>query len=303
MSVLGDYYRAQIEEAGARTGLIGVQTGSAVTSQNQIAADGAARRALEGAQAGAAQAGAVKTGLEAGQVGADASARRGLEGAQTSLFGNQAGVVAPNAQSEIASRNAGTQGQILSNLASPLKTASGLATDALQRQGYAYQNLPSASLGPATDTIGSLGGTGSTAGISGGGDPTKIQGDETGGMILNAKDAALGKAKKPGPTDTVPVMLTPGEAVLNKGAADHYGPALIEHMNKMGLMRMGAQTEAAKHLGLPDPHAPPSKSPVSKSPAPKAAPPQAKSAGKATSPAGSLRNGKTGTRKVGSKAA
>ena len=75
----------------------------------------------------------------------------------------------------------------------------------------------------------------------------KSVGFEKGGMV--GRDKA-----KPGKTDTVPTMLAPGEAVINKGAVDHYGSDVIDHMNKMGLMRTKAHKEVSKivdkHLGM-----------------------------------------------------
>lgn len=54
---------------------------------------------------------------------------------------------------------------------------------------------------------------------------------------------AGGTAKVPGKgtgkVDTVPAMLAPGEAVLNKGAAEHVGRGLIGMLNQIGKMRMG----------------------------------------------------------------
>jgi hypothetical protein len=58
------------------------------------------------------------------------------------------------------------------------------------------------------------------------------------------------KGSKAGPTDIVPAMLSPGEAVLNKGAAEHVGRGIIEHLNKIGLMRMAA-TNAGGTGGQP----------------------------------------------------
>lgn len=43
------------------------------------------------------------------------------------------------------------------------------------------------------------------------------------------------KTNPPGPTDTVPAWLSPGEAVLNKGAAELIGRDKIAHVNRMGM--------------------------------------------------------------------
>lgn len=53
----------------------------------------------------------------------------------------------------------------------------------------------------------------------------------------------LGTARVPGPSgmqaDVVPAMLTPGEAVLNQGAADHVGRDFIDFINQLGAQKMG----------------------------------------------------------------
>jgi hypothetical protein len=43
-----------------------------------------------------------------------------------------------------------------------------------------------------------------------------------------------------GSLDTVPAMLAPGEAVLNKGAAEHVGRGLIAQLNDLGAAKMAA---------------------------------------------------------------
>ena len=61
-----------------------------------------------------------------------------------------------------------------------------------------------------------------------------------------------GKAPAKGNTDTVPAMLTPGEAVLNVGAAEHVGRDNIEKANQIGLAKMkGKGMPAPKAKGKP----------------------------------------------------
>ena len=45
--------------------------------------------------------------------------------------------------------------------------------------------------------------------------------------------------KGSGKVDTVPATLAPGEAVLNKAAAEHLGRGFIKMLNHMGMMKMG----------------------------------------------------------------
>lgn len=71
------------------------------------------------------------------------------------------------------------------------------------------------------------------------------QGNLIGGNPLgqNAYHAAQGATKVPGKgdgkTDTQPAMLAPGEAVLNRGAAEHLGRDTISLLNAIGARRMG----------------------------------------------------------------
>ena len=58
------------------------------------------------------------------------------------------------------------------------------------------------------------------------------------GMPLK-KGIARVPGKGDGTKDTVPSMLAPGEAVLNKAAADKMGRGLIAALNKMGAQKMG----------------------------------------------------------------
>jgi hypothetical protein len=52
--------------------------------------------------------------------------------------------------------------------------------------------------------------------------------------------------KGSGKVDTVPAMLAPGEAVLNKGAAEHMGRDNIKALNAVGLAKMGMGMPSSK---------------------------------------------------------
>lgn len=54
-----------------------------------------------------------------------------------------------------------------------------------------------------------------------------------------AKGIARVPGKGDGKKDTVPAKLAPGEAVLNKSAADRMGRGLIAALNQMGAQKMG----------------------------------------------------------------
>jgi len=59
-----------------------------------------------------------------------------------------------------------------------------------------------------------------------------------GTRFLNAGTERV-PGKGDGTKDTVAAKLAPGEAVLNKAAADFMGRGLIKKINKMGMMKMG----------------------------------------------------------------
>lgn len=54
-----------------------------------------------------------------------------------------------------------------------------------------------------------------------------------------AKGTAKVPGKGSGKVDTIPAMLAPGEAVLNKPAAQHMGRGLIAALNQMGAAKLG----------------------------------------------------------------
>lgn len=54
-----------------------------------------------------------------------------------------------------------------------------------------------------------------------------------------AKGTAKVPGKGDGTEDTVPTMLAPGEAVLNKHAAESLGRGFIDALNKVGAQKMG----------------------------------------------------------------
>lgn len=59
------------------------------------------------------------------------------------------------------------------------------------------------------------------------------------GYTLLKKGTAKVPGKGDGTKDTVPAKLAPGEAVLNKAAAEHLGRGLIKMLNQYGMHKMG----------------------------------------------------------------
>lgn len=61
----------------------------------------------------------------------------------------------------------------------------------------------------------------------------------TSSSIGRAKGETKVPGKGSGTVDSVPRMLAPGEAVINKAAAEHMGRGLIAALNHMGAKKMG----------------------------------------------------------------
>lgn len=238
MSLLAAYYDAVNAEKYAARDNLWANARNTDAQTGEVAADHAAQRGLQNSQAGEAGQRGRLAGAQAGQVGLNDAAQRNLQGSQAGLYGMQTKVLPGVSASENALRAAQAGG---------IDTAAQVASQGLglSTLGGNVGDAPGSS---NDDPTGAPGDTSEK-------DPT--QGDSKGGKIKTEKQVLQGKANKPGPTDTVPAMLTPGEAVLNKGAAEHYGSDVIDHMNRMGLLRMGAQSEHAAIHGQPDPHAKP----------------------------------------------
>ena len=64
-------------------------------------------------------------------------------------------------------------------------------------------------------------------------------------------DKVPGKTPKTGNTDTTPAMLTPGEAVLNVGAAEHLGRDTIDVLNAIGNIKMMSNGAGASESAGP----------------------------------------------------
>lgn len=224
MSALGDYYNAQAAEARQK-GLLDQTQGGLITAQTQeLSGNDAATRGLQNAQAGLATASAGKTTAEAANVNANDAATRASQSASAGLTGAQTGLVGSQA-ANFGLDAAATRGLQGAQGAQDLSNAATTNQNLQDRQGLTQFDAKGSGKVPT---------------------------------LAEAKENAIqGKAPKPAASDTVPAMLTPGEAVLNKGAAEHYGSDVIDHMNKMGLMRMAAQSEVAKATGQSDPHAMP----------------------------------------------
>lgn len=176
-------------------------------------------------------------GEQADQVAPDSAARRlqqgadaGLESAQAGLESAQAGSITQKTPAEIAQDNARTQGIMTQNAFLAPQATQDILSKSLNNQLTASSIQGPDFSNPLIQAV--------VRKMIG----NNARGLEKGGIV--AKD---GKLPPAGKTDTVPALLAPGEAVLNKHAVDHYGSDVIEHMNRMGLLR-GAAHEELKAL-------------------------------------------------------
>jgi hypothetical protein len=244
---LNQKYDIQRQEANARSNLLGAQT--AAIPQTTAAEVGLqrAQAAETTARAGTidplAQASIAQTGANIGEAGA----RSGLYGAQASEIRNIDLASTP----ELALR-LGYREQIQGGL-------NGVGGQAI---GSYNGSTPAAGSAPGAPATGNPGGisrsggfgniisldTPSTGGGSGFSDAS-APGNGSGFQDVYAPrprpvgGLKTGTTKVPGKgsgkVDTVPAMLAPGEAVLNKGAAEHVGRQNIEAANQIGLAKMG----------------------------------------------------------------
>lgn len=161
------------------------------------------------------------TDQEANEFGQTAAAKRALLGAQTSLTTNQASQVVPMDQSLIGLHTAqsglyGAQAGVVGP-----EATSNLLTQGVNR------GILGSQLGVFPDAF-------APHFAAGTGDVPK-GGKAKGGKGKSAQPKADTR------TDTVPALLSPGEAVLNRGAAEHVGRGIIAHLNAIGLQRMAQQ--------------------------------------------------------------
>lgn len=269
-ALLAQKYSIQRTTANANANL-------ANTQASVIPGDAAARQALEKAQADA-------TGTAAGQIPLDSMARRAEEAAQTGLAGAETfgreiqnggtpggyagqdyddhmrqlmpgfhnGTANVPARQHFSDGAEMVSGGIPNNgppeggiQGPPIHLANGTPFVPGLNDGMKLQGAPGPGMiGPNAGTWGSAPA------------PTPNQ-DLRASMAgkMTTKNYNEGATKVPGQgdgtVDKVPAMLAPGEAVLNKGAAEHFGRDKIAALNSIGHAKM----QAAK--GQPQPGGPP----------------------------------------------
>lgn len=159
--------------------------------------------AAQRAQAGLQQAQASSLGLLSPAQVAEMRARSGLLGAQATGAGITNQFLPQSLQADLDYKNTMTQGAGLANFGTALGQMSAAGT----------------AMGDEVDFR------------------RRTQG--LGGRMGYKKGTAKVPGKGDGTKDTVPAKLAPGEAVLNKAAAEHMGRGLIGALNQMGAEKMG----------------------------------------------------------------
>lgn len=182
--------------------------------------------------------------VQAGQLPADSAARRALEGAQAYQTTQQGNTLQPLADASIRSQAANSQealsrsgyyGALGQQAQHSLTPATGFdLTRTANELGYANEASGPLSVQPRAG--------GGLEGSQGGAAPQPgagLFGPREAGITLSGGGYGLNKGTDQVPGvdqghDTVPAMLTPGEAVLNHGAAEHLGRGLISVLNAIG---------------------------------------------------------------------
>ena len=160
---------------------------------------------------------------QAGVLPSTAASEARLRAAQAALTGQQAGQVAPLAQSQIAQAQAGigqTQAQ------------TGLIGAQTRGQNIRNQSPSDAYFGNMYDQL------------RAGREPGYARG--TSDVQHYDQGATHVPGQGDGTVDKVPAVLAPGEAVLNKAAAEHVGRGTITALNAMGAAKMGMPAGKSK---------------------------------------------------------
>jgi hypothetical protein len=237
MSALVGYYQALAQEALSKAPLNSAQAGLISNEAAEVGQNAAAARGVQAATAAATRASAFKTTQEGGQVAPIAQSEIGLRGAQAGYSGALAKAAnAPfdpaNLSFEARVKDFNTLGhpyEVPAPAASALGTSSPINTSTYRSigdggpQGSATASVAVQPRPQWADDY--MQDRQQDAGYSSGTSHVPGQGDGT--------------------VDTVPAMLAPGEAVLNKGAAEHMGRGMIAAVNKIGLARMAASSSGA----------------------------------------------------------
>ena len=204
MSALGDYYRGMGAAAMNQAQAAHESAAASQTGANAQMVGQQGQAALHRAQAGMVQPlGESEIGLQ--------SAQGGYYGAQSNLTNENAKMVQPLARSEIDLRKAqggyyGAQSNMTNENAKMVQPLAGSEIDLRKGQGDYY-------------------------------------GAESGAVRQGSGEFATGtshvSAPGDGTVDTTKAKLANGEAVLNKGAAEHLGQPAIQALNAVGMLRMG----------------------------------------------------------------
>jgi len=222
MSALADYYAAQSGQIRDQ-GRLGQAQLSAQINQNRAQNDLASRaQDLQAAQ----------IGNQATAVNNEAKARQDA----LNLAGTNALIAAP-AQSAAAAATTRLANAQADDLTNPAKTDFlGAQARNLNSQTAATTNMFSLAPPITTPNAPAVGNSFMDSLMAlRNGTYGQIPGHAGGDAMVEGTHAS----------DVVPAMLAPGEAVLNKAAAEHLGRGVISHLNNMGMLKMAADRAAA----------------------------------------------------------
>ncbi len=233
MSILSSYYAAMSQDKSAAAGLADAQERQTQAQTNEVAANATtARNATDTQTRLAAPLAQSEIGLRNQQAGlAGSEAGVNVERTQGLKIANKQSLLGLN---PLDSFGMGYGVALDGGLLTPGTMQTSRATSAGSSGATAVSPLPSVTTPSAYPP------------------PTYRTSSVVGGFARGTSDVSV--PQKPGKTDTISAKLSPGESVLNRGATEHLGSGIIDHLNKLGMMRMAAQDEVAKHAAAIDGH-------------------------------------------------
>jgi hypothetical protein len=245
--------------------ILGINAQSeALRAQSEATLNSARAAAIPGESAAtiaATRAGAYKTGQEGNQVAPLARSEIGLRGAQAGYSGALAKQT--NALYDPGNLDFDTLAHHAKTILGYPEEAPGTSAPTLQMQDQQQDQQQDAispnTPAPAIHINGTTPVTQSAFDPFAANSPAFAPGsfnrrlgpDEPAGVSPYAKGTPKVPGKGSGKVDTVPAMLAPGEAVLNKAAAEHMGRGMIEQLNKFGLAKMGESPDAKSSSAKP----------------------------------------------------
>jgi hypothetical protein len=217
--VTGSAERAQAAQTGAGAQLLNAQGTSAFNLANaaEVAKNAAAQRALQGANTGLLGAQTLETQTSTKEIAPNAASHRAFEQASGANAQSQADTTIGN-RNDTVNANLGVNKSV---------TPQGVAGQTGQQRLAPNTSFPTGLVVDPTTSLLAPITTAYNAGVN----------------LFTGPAGARGMIRVPGKgdgsTDTYKTKLAPGEAVLNKGAAEHIGRDTIAVLNTIGRAKMG----------------------------------------------------------------